>query len=420
MGRLRAAIATGVDTPSAVAGQFQVNTYTNSTQSYPSVASFSDGGYIVTWHSSGHDGSGHGIYGQRFAADGTPHSDGEFLVNTDTTSSEQYYPSVTALSDDAFVVTWYDGGRADVYGQMFNADGTEQGSEFRINSYTNSTQSYPSVTGLAGTDAGFVVTWQDDSQHSGGSNTDVRGQVYDNSGTPVGDEFEVNTSTYHHQQDPSVTALDDGSFVVTWESRYQDYSSSWGIYGQHFNADGSKATEAKLIGASADETLVFDTAQEGVALDLGDGIDTLTMGSGNDTVAVSNVEHVDLGGGDDLAVVRGESFAHQTDELTLSGTVEAAGPTIRPPSTARRSLTRCRVVIQSRMSGRPDPMRLTAMPVLLVAVTAMTGDGTDDIIIRANETGAGAFQTPIVIFQVTRKIPQARCLPTGELCDHLG
>ena len=89
---------TGVDTPTAVAGgQFQVNTHTNNHQQQPSVTSFSDGGYIVTWMSNGQDGSQYGIYGQRFAADGTPHSDGEFLVNTDTTSSEQYYPSVRRL-----------------------------------------------------------------------------------------------------------------------------------------------------------------------------------------------------------------------------------------------------------------------------------------------------------------------------------
>ena len=187
---------TGVDTPTAVAGgQFQVNTHTNNHQQQPSVTSFSDGGYIVTWMSNGQDGSQYGIYGQRFAADGTPHSDGEFLVNTDTTSSEQYYPSVTALSGDAFVVTWYDGGRADVYAQMFNADGTEQGSEFRVNSYTSSTQSYPSATALS--DGGFAVTWQSSGQD--GSGYGIYGQVFNAAGTEQGSEFRVNTYTSHDQ-----------------------------------------------------------------------------------------------------------------------------------------------------------------------------------------------------------------------------
>ena len=230
---------TGVDTPTAVAGgQFQVNTHTNNHQQQPSVTSFSDGGYIVTWMSNGQDGSQYGIYGQRFAADGTPHSDGEFLVNTDTTSSEQYYPSVTALADDAFVVTWYDGGRADVYAQMFNADGTEQGDEFRVNSYTSSTQSYPSVTALS--EGGFAITWQSSGQD--GSGYGIYGQVFNAAGAEQGDEFRVNTYTSGHQYDPSVTALDDGSFVVTWEDQHQD-GGGYGIIGQHFNADGSKATE---------------------------------------------------------------------------------------------------------------------------------------------------------------------------------
>ena len=42
--------------------EFQVNTYTDNGQIYPSVAALSGGGFVVIWESDGQDGSGSGIY----------------------------------------------------------------------------------------------------------------------------------------------------------------------------------------------------------------------------------------------------------------------------------------------------------------------------------------------------------------------
>ena len=52
----------------ALAGEFQVNTYTTSTQRYPSVAADADGDFVVAWESNGQDGSSDGVFAQRFAA----------------------------------------------------------------------------------------------------------------------------------------------------------------------------------------------------------------------------------------------------------------------------------------------------------------------------------------------------------------
>ena len=54
--------------------------------------------------SNNQDGSGWGIYGQRFDADGFTVGD-EFMVNTSTQNSQEY-PRVAALSDGGFVITW--------------------------------------------------------------------------------------------------------------------------------------------------------------------------------------------------------------------------------------------------------------------------------------------------------------------------
>jgi hypothetical protein len=47
--------------------EFRVNTFVTNYQDRPSVASDSIGNFVVTWQSYGQDGSGNGIFGQRYS-----------------------------------------------------------------------------------------------------------------------------------------------------------------------------------------------------------------------------------------------------------------------------------------------------------------------------------------------------------------
>jgi hypothetical protein len=82
----------------------KINTHTSNSQQYPSVTSLADGGFVVTWMSSSQDGSGWGIYGQRYAADGS--ASGAEFQDQHPHLKYQQYPSVTSLADGGFVVTW--------------------------------------------------------------------------------------------------------------------------------------------------------------------------------------------------------------------------------------------------------------------------------------------------------------------------
>jgi len=55
---------------------------------------------------------------------------------------------------------------------------------------------------------------------------------------PVGGEFHVNSHTTDYQILPEVCGNDDGTFVVTWSSNYQD-GYGWGVFGQRFDSNGS-------------------------------------------------------------------------------------------------------------------------------------------------------------------------------------
>ena len=119
-----------------VGGEFQVNTYTlddqQTIQDLPqSVAMDAAGNFVVTWTSSYQDGSVYGVYGQRFDDNGNTVG-GEFQVNT-TTGGYHLYSTVGMDAAGNFVVTWsslnQDGSGYGIYGQRFDANGNTVGGE---------------------------------------------------------------------------------------------------------------------------------------------------------------------------------------------------------------------------------------------------------------------------------------------------
>ena len=99
------------------------------------------------------------------------------------------------------------------------------GPEFQINTYTEDDQGYPTVAPTQ--DGGFVVVWQSYEQDF--SYSGVFGQRYDKDGNPVGNEFQVNTTTYQDQYNAAVTSDAKGNFVVVWQSYDQD-GDEFGVF----------------------------------------------------------------------------------------------------------------------------------------------------------------------------------------------
>jgi len=213
--------------------EFQVNSHTTSAQWVPGVASDANGNFVVVWASDGQDGSGHGVFGQRFGASGVPQGS-ELQVNSYTTG-QQFDPAVGSDASGNFVVTWesiQDGSALGIFGQRFSTSGLPQGAEFQVNSYTTNDQFLPAVA--SGTNGDFVIVWT--SRIQDGSFEGIFGQRFDASGLPQGAEFQANSFTTGTQMSPAVASDASGNFVVAWES-IQDGSGS-GIVGQRFGATG--------------------------------------------------------------------------------------------------------------------------------------------------------------------------------------
>jgi VCBS repeat-containing protein len=229
---------------SELGGETRVNSSTAGDQHSQQITALSDGGWVITWESWGQDGAGWDVYAQAYNSEGSVQGT-ETRVNTHTTNY-QTNPQITALSDGGWVITWMSTGQDEtnkplgsgVYAQAYHADGSQQGTETRVNTHTADDQTYQQITALSG--GGWVITWmslgQDETNEPLGSG--VYAQAYNADGSVIGTETRANTHTADYQHFPQITALSDGGWVITWQSLGQD-NAGWGVYAQAYNADGS-------------------------------------------------------------------------------------------------------------------------------------------------------------------------------------
>jgi len=228
----------------AQGGEWQVNTTTTNDQYEPSVAMDADGDFVITWTSIGQDGSGHGVYAQRYNAAGTAQG-AETKVNV-TTTEAQFMPSVAMDADGDYVIAWtsylQDGSDYGIYAQRYNAAGATQGGETQVNSTTPSSQDRPTVAMSA--DGDYVIAWSSLGQDT--SAYGIYSRRYNAAGAVQGSETRVNTTTANSQYRPSAAMAADGDYVITWTSHLQDGSDN-GVYAQRYNASGATQGAETLV-----------------------------------------------------------------------------------------------------------------------------------------------------------------------------
>jgi hypothetical protein len=209
--------------------EFRVTQTTNDNQNDPQVAMDADGDFVVTWASKLQDGSGYGVYARRYSKAGVALSN-EFRVN-ETTANYQYQPDVSMDDSGKFVVTWttFDQDNVptlnnrdnSVYARMYNADGTPQTGEFRVNATEEGNQLNSAVA--MDKDGDFTVVWVGP----------------DSSGTGIFNRVvAVNVATYTPSYDSS------------------DYS---GVYGYDFVLETTTyaSSSLNLTGTSGNDLLEF-------------------------------------------------------------------------------------------------------------------------------------------------------------------
>ena len=210
-----------------VGNEFQVNTFTSSTQQYPVIAAVGTG-FVVVWESNGQDDEYQGIFAQLYDGNGGKIGS-EFQVNTQG-FGRQRYPQVAALGT-GFVVAWESS--KIIYFQRFDANGGKIGTEAMVNPNCASVSCDQEDVTVAGGSSGFMFVYESRSN----SIKDVKGVAYDASGNIIGGEFQVNTDTSHtNLWRPRVGALGNG-YVVSW--RRQTANDNY-MYAQILDGSGTK------------------------------------------------------------------------------------------------------------------------------------------------------------------------------------
>jgi hypothetical protein len=214
--------------------EFRVNSYTTGYQYRPAVGSDGGGNFLVVWQDGaapgGPGGPGRGIFGRSYDSTGAPIGP-EFQVNTYTTGFHGA-PAVAVDAAGTTAVVWHsegqDGSGLGVFGQRYFVSGVPIASEFQVNTYTTGSQGYPSVGKEWDGLSCFVVAWSSVGQDE--SDSGIFGRVYYVGNQPL-EEFRYNEFTAGSQARASVGPIPFPDLVVLWDSEGQDGSGT-AVYGR--------------------------------------------------------------------------------------------------------------------------------------------------------------------------------------------
>ena len=193
-----------------VASEFQVNSYTTGSQRNPWIAAWNDGRFVATWRSESE------IRARVFDSSGAPIAN-DFVVATDTTYINE---PVVEVMDDSFLVVWTqtDADLQGVSSRLYSSDGTPLGAIMQVNSFTTGFQANARVRRNASQE--FVVVWGSDGSFGDDTDSDsIQLRRVGSDGVPIDTDFQVNSYTTGYQISPQIGFADDGGFVVAWSSQ---------------------------------------------------------------------------------------------------------------------------------------------------------------------------------------------------------
>lgn len=210
---------------------FKVNQQINGDQNLGDIARFSDNGFVIVYDDQKGDTNGYAVKAMRYDSQGKALGS-EITINT-TYPGDQYQPSVITLSSDEWVVSFINNTDKSVWTRRFYKDGTPSMGkvEMKANVTVKGAQTNPKA---ALSSNNVMIVWE--SPIFGKEVSEVMGRIFDVTGKEIKGEFQVNTYDKDSQSSPAIAGGPD-RFIVVWDSVGQDGSVD-GIFGQLFYGDG--------------------------------------------------------------------------------------------------------------------------------------------------------------------------------------
>jgi len=163
------------------------------------------------------------VYGRRFSRL-TAAEGPAFPVNADTT--DRHGGAIARDAEGRFIIVWME--NQQIWGQRWNADGTPIGGNFQVNTSTSTDLSVPLVA--SDPSGNFVVTWS--------TTAHAIARRFDSNGAALAEDFEVAEYTTGSQAATGI-AMSAAGFVVTWTGVGADGP---GPFGRLFDASGAPMT----------------------------------------------------------------------------------------------------------------------------------------------------------------------------------
>ena len=149
----------------------------------------------------------------------------EILANT-TTENPQELTQIAVLPNGGFVIAWNDWNDNDyhdifkVKAQVFGPGGNKIGDEILVNTVTDNYAESPRIAVLPNSD--FLIFWTAHIEAFGNYSVFSKGQLFNASGTKIGNEFLVNIQTEDDLRNESksswisdISVLPDGKIIVS-------------------------------------------------------------------------------------------------------------------------------------------------------------------------------------------------------------
>jgi Ca2+-binding RTX toxin-like protein len=233
-----------------VGSRISVNSFTAGNQGAPAVARTPDGRFVIAWQSEDQDGSGYGIYAQRYSAQGVPEGL-VFQVNS-TIDGDQTNPTVAMGDDGRFVIAWQSArnGSLDIMAQRYSPSGIPVDSEMVVNQFTELDQKDPTIAMNAS--GQFVIAWVSDHPALDvtavplDAEKSIFVQWFDADGVSKGKEQLVHRYVKDAQEAPAAGIDNAGRFVIAWQSINQD-GNSWGVFARRFLSDKTPVERREFV-----------------------------------------------------------------------------------------------------------------------------------------------------------------------------
>lgn len=219
-----------------VGTEFQINESTQGNQHQPTLAQNANGQTMALWKQDGQNGSSSALVAQRYDATSNPIGSEAILYQAD--QGDVNRPAAAMYQNGLVLAVWEgqsEGGEGmDILLQRFGVTNQPIGPVIRVNSTTAGHQRHTTVA--IGQGGKAIILWEGRGGDQG--STDIFGQRYDANGSPIGNEFRVNTTTAGNQTNPVAVIDQQGNIFAVWRGENQS-GSGVTVYGQRYDPQGN-------------------------------------------------------------------------------------------------------------------------------------------------------------------------------------